>query len=81
MNDLIQNSNIQELKILLIICGSIITLLLAVVGFFITRAITKSAVSLESMASDINEIKITVMRVDTQHSELEKRVRTLERKN
>lgn len=80
MNEIINNSNVQELKLMLLICGSAISLLLTVLGFFIVSAIRKSTAALESMASDIGEIKLTVMHVDTKHDELEKRVINLERK-
>jgi len=78
MNEIINNANIQELKFLVVICGCVISFLLMIVGFFITRGISKSAKSLESMANDIGQIKLTVMHVDTKHNELEKRVNMLE---
>lgn len=65
---------------MLVVCGSIISILLSIVGYFITKGITKSAKSLESMADDIGQIKLTVMHVDTKHDELEKRVNKLESK-
>ncbi len=34
--------------------------------------------ALIQMASDLNEIKVTVMKIDTKHDELEKRVNKLE---
>ena len=67
MSEITNTANIQELKLLLIICGSVISFLVLIIGYFITTGISKSAKSLESMASDISEIKLTVMHVDTKH--------------
>lgn len=78
MKEIVDNADIHELKIILSICGLIIGLLVSVVGFFIIKGISKSAKSLESMAGDIGQIKLTVMRVETKHDELEKRVVNLE---
>lgn len=80
MNEIVNTANLQELKILLIISVSIIGILLVIVGFFVTRGITQIANSSKSMARDINEIKITVMHVDTKHNALEKRVDKIEEK-
>lgn len=78
MNEIVNNASLHELKILLVICGSVISLLVLIIGYFITTGISKSAKSLESMAADIGQIKVTVMHVDTKHNELEKRVNNLE---
>ena len=53
----------------------LISILLSVIGFFCALA----AGALLRMARDINEIKVTVMRVDTKHDGLEKRVDRLEK--
>ena len=72
------SANVHELKLILIVCASVISFLLTLVGVFITKGISKSAKSLESMANDIGQIKLMVMRVETKHDELEKRVVMLE---
>jgi hypothetical protein len=62
-----------EVSFLLWGCGA----LLGILSFIGALAVKQ----LMHMATDINEIKITIAKVDTQHIELEKRVHRLERRN
>ena len=53
--------------------AQILLLLLSVIGFFLSIAAT----ALLRMARDINEIKVTVTRVDTKHDGLKSELKDL----
>ncbi|MCK9430616.1 MAG: hypothetical protein M0R17_11510 [Candidatus Omnitrophica bacterium] len=50
------NPDVDSLKLILIICGAVISILLVVIGYFINRQITASGV----LSDAVNALKLTI---------------------